>query len=84
MILQEIIKHYNPTAKISTTALPYYDIRYIIDTYIAEVTINNSIQKSSTTNVKAQSGNSQAANHTSSNTAFDTISIKDISNIVNN
>ena len=40
------------------------------------LSINNSIQKSSTTNVKAQSGNSQAANHTSSSTAFDTISIK--------
>ena len=50
-------------------------------TYVIYILIFEVIgQKSSTTNVKAQSGNSQAANHTSSSTAFDTISIKNISN----
>ena len=64
----------------------YYAVRFIAEEKKGKLTVNPktvylydvNIQKSSTTNVKAQSGNSQAASHTSSSTAFDTISIKDI------
>lgn len=66
----------------------YYAVRFIAEEKKGKLTVNPktvylydvNIQKSSTTNVKAQSGNSQAANYTSSSTAFDTISIKDILN----
>ena len=66
----------------------YYAVRLIAEEKKGKLTVNPktvylydvNIQKSSTTNVKAQSGNSQAANYTSSSTAFDTISIKDILN----
>ena len=66
----------------------YYAVRFIAEEKKGKLTVNPktvylydvNIQKSSTTNVKAQSGNSQAASHTSSSTAFDTISIKDILN----
>lgn len=66
----------------------YYAVRLIAEEKKGKLTVNPktvylydvNIQKSSTTNVKAQSGNSQAASHTSSSTAFDTISIKDILN----
>ena len=66
----------------------YYAVRLIAEEKKGKLTVNPktvylydvNIQKSSTTNVKAQSGNSQAANNTSSSTAFDTISIKDILN----
>lgn len=66
----------------------YYAVRFIVEEKKGKLTVNPktvylydvNIQKSSTTNVKAQSGNSQAANYTSSSTAFDTISIKDILN----
>lgn len=66
----------------------YYAVRFIAKEKKGKLTVNPktvylydvNIQKSSTTNVKAQSGNSQAANYTSSSTAFDTISIKDILN----
>ena len=66
----------------------YYAVRLIVEEKKGKLTVNPktvylydvNIQKSSTTNVKAQSGNSQAANYTSSSTAFDTISIKDILN----
>ena len=66
----------------------YYAVRLIAEEKKGKLTVNPKtvylydvkIQKSSTTNVKAQSGNSQAASHTSSSTAFDTISIKDILN----
>ncbi len=47
-------------------------------------TFDREPQKSSTTSRPTQNGNSQAAGQMTSNTAFDTISIKDISNIVNN
>ena len=68
----------------------YYAVRFIAEEKKGKLTVNPktvylydvNIQKSSTTNVKAQSGNSQAASHTSSSTAFDTISIKDILNRV--
>lgn len=66
----------------------YYAVRLIAEEKKGKLTVHPktvylydvNIQKSSTTNVKAQSGNSQAASHTSSSTAFDTISIKDILN----
>lgn len=66
----------------------YYAVRLIAEEKKGKLTVNPktvylydvNIQKSSTTNVKAQSGNSQAASHTSSSTALDTISIKDILN----
>ena len=46
-------------------------------TYVIYILIFEVIgQKSSTTNVKAQNGNSQAAGQMTSSTAFDTISIK--------
>lgn len=66
----------------------YYAVRLIAEEKKGKLTVNPktvylydvNIQKSSTTNVKTQSGNSQAVSHTSSSTAFDTISIKDILN----
>ena len=66
----------------------YYAVRFVAEEKQGHLTVDPRtvylydmiIEKSSTTSLPTQNGNSQAAGQMTSNTAFDTISIKDILN----